>query len=130
MTDKFSLFIHCRELLGDTNFHSALERIAAEPIPYFTQFSSQAGPSDTAKQSVHRHVYAAGLERMSSPHPSPHPPSPSQTQPSPSQDLAGSPIAPETPLVQSEVDIGEDQSQSMVTISEETSSQLDERIKQ
>jgi hypothetical protein len=33
-----------RELLDDTNFHSALERVQREPVPYFPQFSSPRPP--------------------------------------------------------------------------------------
>ena len=131
-----NIFLPPRELLGDTNFHSALESIAVEPIPYFTQFSSQAGPSDTTKQSaLHRHIHAAGLEKMASlhHHPSPHPLSPSQPEYSLLQELTGSPIAPCTPLAQSIVDDREEQSQSVTSFQEEILSDtaaLDETIKQ
>ena len=37
---SLSLYTH-RELLDDGDFHTALEQVAQEPVPYFTQFATQ-----------------------------------------------------------------------------------------
>ncbi len=55
-----------RELLVDTNFHSAVQRVVEEPIPYFSQFTAGHEPSAAVKQSVHRHAYASAVEEMPS----------------------------------------------------------------
>ena len=47
---------HCRELLNDSNFHSAIERVQQEPVPYFTQFSA---PPHTAAMSSSSHIHVA-----------------------------------------------------------------------
>ena len=52
----------CRELLEDANFHKAVQRVAEEPTPYFTQLASRIEHSPSVQQSTHRHLYAAGLE--------------------------------------------------------------------
>ena len=40
----FPAHSYCRELLDDSDFHTALERVQREPVPHFTQFSSPTHP--------------------------------------------------------------------------------------
>ena len=70
-----------------------MKRVVDEPVPYFSQFSSRSErQSDSVQQSAHRHIYAAGLEKIpehaideaskpadGTPTPS-HTPQPSQSQ--------------------------------------------------
>lgn len=57
-----------------------------EPVPYFSQFTSKAGRSESVQQSAHRHIYAAGLENISVTKVTSHPPTPSSSHtPQPTQ---------------------------------------------
>lgn len=42
----------CRELLDDSNFHTALQRVSEEPVPFFRQFSSQSSSHTDSQQAV------------------------------------------------------------------------------
>ena len=42
----------CRELLNDSNFHTALQRVNEEPIPLFKQFSSSHSNTHTDQQQT------------------------------------------------------------------------------
>ena len=42
----------CRELLNDSNFHTALQRVKEEPIPFFKQFSSLHSTTHTDQQQT------------------------------------------------------------------------------
>ena len=42
----------CRELLNDSNFHTALQRVKEEPIPFFKQFSSSHSTTHTDQQQT------------------------------------------------------------------------------
>ena len=119
----------CRELLEDSNFHSAVQRVVEEPIPYFTQFSSCPQPSEATIQSAYQHLYATVLERHppqritpSSHTPTLHPPhSPSVWH----SDVGSS-------AVHSELDV-EAHAESTASVQEETltnTTELDSRIKQ
>ena len=140
----YSLAVYptCRELLEDSNFHSAVQRVVEEPIPYFTQFSSCPQPSEATIQSAHQHLYATGLEdippegypHLSHPHSPPtsqsqfpHPHSPPTSQ---SQCLAHSDVG--SSAVHSELDM-EAHAESTASVQKETltnTTELDSRIKQ
>ena len=56
-----------RELLSDTNFQKSLHCVAEEPIPYFTQLSTQPiATNESTQDNATRHIYASGLERLPS----------------------------------------------------------------
>lgn len=117
---------HSRELLEDTNFCLAIQKVVEEPIPYFTQFSSPSELSESTKESAQRHIYAAGLEDL-----------PSAGHPPLQHPLAGplhSPTLPSgerTLAVQSEAGAKEEV-QSVVSLLEEGEDVLetDAKIKQ
>ena len=46
----YDLFPSLRELLDDSNFHTALERVQHEPVPYFTQLTSPHTDTGTDTQ--------------------------------------------------------------------------------
>lgn len=54
---------HSRELLNDSNFHSSLERVQQEPVPYFTQFS--VPPHTTATSTSHTTLPGACTDHTS-----------------------------------------------------------------
>ena len=127
--DVYSLAVcfTCRELLEDSNFHSAVQRVVEEPIPYFTQFSSCPQPSEATIQSAHQHLYATALEDIpSEDYPQlPHSPPTSQ-----SQCLAHSDL--ESSAVHSDLDL-EPHAESVTSVQEEvltSTTELDSRIKQ
>ena len=47
----YDLFPSLRELLDDSNFHTALERVQHEPVPYFAQLTSPHTDTDTAEHT-------------------------------------------------------------------------------
>ena len=56
-----------RELLSDTNFQKSLHCVAEEPVPYFTQFSTQPiATNESTQDNATRHIYASGLEGIPS----------------------------------------------------------------
>ena len=119
----------CRELLEDSNFHSAVQRVVEEPVPYFTQFGSCPKPSGATKESAHQHPYAARLDDVSSEgHPAlPHPHTPPASL---SQNVLYGDEG--TPTVQAELHV-DAQMGSVASIQEEVptdTADLDATIKQ
>ncbi|KAL5489479.1 hypothetical protein EMCRGX_G018573 [Ephydatia muelleri] len=49
-----------RDLLEDSNFLSAVQRVVEEPVPYFQQFSTLWELGGKRAHSAHAHMYAAG----------------------------------------------------------------------
>ena len=127
--DSLAVCHTCRELLEDSNLHSAVQRVVEEPMPYFTQFRSCPQPSEATIQSAHQHLYATGLEDNSSrglPPPSTPPLSPT----SQSQCLTHSDVG--SSAVHSELDV-EAHAESTASVQEEpltNTTELDSRIKQ
>ena len=119
-----------------------MERVLEEPVPYFTQFTSdRCQQSEFVQQSAHRHIYAAGLEdvplsRVSSQHPLT--PSPSHTPPlSLSQSLVhseegvdGGEGVVETILSQEQLEGGEPSQVSLKEVTVEERAETDLKIKQ